>query len=340
VISSSLAVLRGAMIWGFRIIESPIFIDNDLLHGYYYYINRKESSGFCIDDKSMKYAIITNPSSGEMSAKKKREEIEKASRILHAPVYGFETNSREEFVDLAKKISADCDVLVVGGGDGTFSDVINAIDLPSNKIAFLPLGSGNALRNALGLEGTISEISRTILAGRVHNYDLIECSSRRLAFMVSVGIEGVVVRLREKYLDVGIKGLQSYLIPTLDAYMRNYKRVSASVAIDGVKFGVEDLMSIMVVKQPFFGYKMKVVPNARFDDGKLHVMVINSSFAELLFGAVSSFTIGNLIGDYYTGEDVFVETDEELYIQIDGNVGWKAESFEFKIRKGILKVVH
>jgi diacylglycerol kinase family enzyme len=37
------------------------------------------------------------------------------------------------------------EVIVVAGGDGTFSDVINAIDTSRTPVAYLPLGSGNAM---------------------------------------------------------------------------------------------------------------------------------------------------------------------------------------------------
>ena len=179
----------------------------------------------------MKYAIVTNPASGNMNLKRRRKKLEDAARILGAPIFGFETGTKEEFIELVKEVSSDYDVLVVGGGDGTFSDVINSIDLSSSILAFLPLGSGNALKNALGLRGTVIDITQEIRNADVHSYDLIECSARKFGFMVSIGIEGVVVRLREKYLEAGVKGLQSYLIPTLDAYIRDYKRVSARMLL-------------------------------------------------------------------------------------------------------------
>ncbi len=273
----------------------------------------------------MKYAIAINPASGEMSPDKKRSILKDASEVLGAPLFGFETRNASEFIELCRRLSGEFDVVVVAGGDGTFSEVINGVQLSSTTLAYLPLGSGNALKSALGYEGSLADIARRIRNGKVHSYDLIDCSGRKVAFMVSVGIEGIIVKLRRRYLEAGIKGLQSYVMPTLDAYFWRYRRVSADVRIDERELIIEDLVSIMIMKQPYFGYRMNVVPGARFDDGLLHVMCINSSFAELLFGAFSSFVGGNRIGDYYSAKRVVVELDQPMEIQIDGNMGWKAK---------------
>jgi len=288
----------------------------------------------------MRYAIAINPVSGETPIEKKRSLLEDASNILEAPVFGFETESVSEFVRLCRNLSREFDVIVVAGGDGTFSEVINALDLQSVILAYLPLGSGNALKSALGYEGTIADIAKGIKEGGVHSYDLINCSGKRKAFMVSVVIEGVIVKLRERYLEAGFKGLQSYLIPTLDAYFWRYRRFSAVIRVDERELVLSDLVSVMIMKQPYFGYRMNVVPDARFDDGMLHVMCISSPFAELLFGALSSFTTGNRIGSYYSGKKVTMSLDRPMEIQIDGNPGWKDEFFEFEVLEGCLRIKH
>jgi len=289
----------------------------------------------------MKYAIVINPVSGEISPERKLELLQDASRILKAPLFGFDTGNVTEFTEMSKDLATEFDVLVVAGGDGTFSEVINAVDISNVILAYMPLGSGNALKSALGYSGTLSEVAIRIKDGKVYNYDLIECSGKKLAFMVSVGIEGVIVKLRERYRQAGLKGIHSYIIPTLDAYFWRYKRTSALLKFgDGRALNVDDLVTIMIMKQPYFGYGMNVVPDARFDDGLLHIMCINSSFAELLFGALSSFTGGNMIGDYYVGEEVSIEFERPMEIQIDGNVGWNSKSFEFFVKKACLKLKH
>ena len=78
--------------------------------------------------------------------------------------------------------------------------------------------------------------------------------------MASTGIDATIIRLRDAYRMRGISGFNAYMRGTLAAYFREYERVRAEVVVDGVAFEVRNLLSLMVVKQPFFGFGMKVVP--------------------------------------------------------------------------------
>ena len=86
----------------------------------------------------MRYVIITNPVSGRLNLDQKRKLLDKAAGILDANVVGLEVGSREEFSACAKEVASSVDVLVVAGGDGSVSDVINAVDTSQTPIAYLP----------------------------------------------------------------------------------------------------------------------------------------------------------------------------------------------------------
>ena len=93
----------------------------------------------------MRYTIITNPVSGTMTADQKRAALAQAAEILDTEINGLDTTTAEEFGQCAKELATRCDVLVAAGGDGTFSDIINAIDTAQTPVFFLPLGNGHAL---------------------------------------------------------------------------------------------------------------------------------------------------------------------------------------------------
>jgi diacylglycerol kinase family enzyme len=97
------------------------------------------------------------------------------------------------------------EVLIVAGGDGTFSDAINALD--SNTVfSFLPFGSGCALQYALDLPPQLTRVAKRIKEGRLHLYDLILCDDSRKAFMASVGLEADILHRREALRESGING--------------------------------------------------------------------------------------------------------------------------------------
>mgnify|MGYP001812108398 CR=1 FL=1 len=286
----------------------------------------------------MRFAIITNPVSGTMTADQKRAALAQAAEILDTEINGLNTTTAEEFGQCARELATRCDVLVAAGGDGTFSDIINAIDTAQTPVGFLPLGTGNALRHALRYEGDLVDIAVRIRNGEICEYDLINCDHKRRAFTSSVGIEGAIIRLRQHYLARGGTGFKTYFRAVLKCYFNNYKRANAEITLDGDTFEVRNLLTLMVVKQPYYGFGMKVVPRARFDDRQLHILSVSSGLIKTVIGGTAAFIIGNRTGEYRTGQQLRVKLDRPLVLQTDGDEGWAADSFSFKILPKALKI--
>ena len=287
----------------------------------------------------MRYAIITNPASGNLSLPRRRKVLADAARILQAGVYGLDAGSKEEFVACAGDLARKCDVLVVAGGDGSLSDIINAIDTRQKPVAYLPLGSGNAMGHALHIRGSIADAARRIREGQVHEFDLIQCDERRLAYAVSIGLEGAVIRRRNEYKAQGTSGFKAYLTALLAAYFKDFMGVKAGVAVNGRPYETNSLLSIMIMKQPYYGYGLKVMPGARLDDRRLHVRVLHTGLMSSLVAGATSLTVGNRAGFYQTGERVSVVLERPLPMQADGDVAWEATEFHFRILQKALRMV-
>jgi diacylglycerol kinase (ATP) len=286
----------------------------------------------------MRYAIITNPVSGKMNVAQKRAVLTKAAEILDANIYGLDAITTHDFEECARELAANYDVLVTAGGDGTVSDVINSIDPGQTPIAYIPMGTGNAMRYALGYKGSLSDIAMRIRDGKIREYDLINCNEKKCGFMASIGIEGIVACLRNQYLKHNSKGFKTYLRAAFNAYFREYKRAMATITVDNVTFNMVNLLSLMAVKQPYYGFGMNVVPKARFDDRKMHILCVNSGLFKCAIGAVTTFTMGNRIGTYLTGKKMSVRLNHPLMLQIDGNYAWDADSFSFTLMPHALKI--
>jgi diacylglycerol kinase family enzyme len=288
----------------------------------------------------MRYAIITNPASGKRTLEQKRALLACPARILGAQIHGLDTRSAEELAECARELSERFPVLVVAGGDGTLSEVMNAVDTTRTVVAYLPLGTGNAMRHALGYRGNLTAITRRIQSGRIHEYDLIDCDGVRKGFMASVGIEGTVLTLRNRNLAGGAGGFEAYWKAFLDACFREYKPLDASISIDGTRFEERDLLTLMVVKQPYYGFGMNLVPKARFDDGVLHALSMDARWFKILVAGCTAFTIGNRMGRHRTAHRVTVKLDRPLFLQIDGNRSWEADRFTFGLLPRALKILH
>lgn len=285
----------------------------------------------------MRYAIVANPASGGKALHRKRLLLGEAAKILDANIHGLDTRNPEEFKECVIRAARLCDVLVAAGGDGTLSIVVNAIDRAITPVSFLPLGTGNAMRDALRLQGSLSDIALRIRDAPIRRIDLVDCGGR-VAFFASVGIEADVLRVRRRHPKLRKSGFASYFLAALVAYFRTYRRVSGILRVDSAESPLDRLLTLMVVKHPFLGFGMRVVPWAGLDDGKLHILAVNSSFWKLLLGGAAALVFQNRSGRYYTGRSVQAVFERPCFLQMDGEECWAAQTFRFKLLKSAIMI--
>jgi diacylglycerol kinase family enzyme len=298
-------------------------------------VNVREHEG----EGEVKFGIIANPKSGPSSMTRKRETLDKVAQILGpgTVVAGLDTTCKEGFLQCAAELGRKVDVLVVAGGDGTISDVFNA--LPNEIVlSYLPLGSGCALQHALDLPPQITRVANRICDGRMHAYDLILCDGQRKAFMASVGLEGSVLNRREAIQKTGIRGPHAYALATIGSFFADMERTNMTITIDGEVMTVPDALTAIVTKIPYYGYKLKVVPNAVFDDGQLHLLALNSGWTDIVHGLADSFVEGNRAGIYRAGRRIEIVTEQDRYAQTDGTLYRKGRTFLFEVLPGVLKI--
>lgn len=288
----------------------------------------------------IRYGIIANPVSGTLSMDQRRALLKQVASVLPAEVHGLDTGSTSELIQCARDQAERCDVLVVAGGDGTFSLVINAIDLAATTLAFLPFGTGNALTHTLRYRKGLLDVAARIRDGNIHACDLIDCDGRKKAFMASLGFDGTAIRLYERYRSLGYRGRNAYVRAGVRAFFREYRPIGGRIALDDDSRPVRRLLSLMVVKQPYFGMGLKAVPQARWNDGRLHTLMISSGLPGALAALLTGFTIGNRVGKYRCGEKLKVSLDEPLTLQIDGDLGWTSDRFNFRVLPGVLRLKH
>lgn len=286
----------------------------------------------------MKFGLIVNPAAGPTNAQRKDRTLQTIQVILgDCEIRGLDTKSREEFMQCAAELAREVEVLIVAGGDGTFSDAINALD-SQTTFSYFPFGSGCALRYALDLPPQLTRIARRIKEGRLRLYDLILCDGQRKAFMTSVGLEADIIHRREALRDSGVNGPQAYAVATFGSFFTELERTDMSISLDGEELSVPNAVTAIVTKIPYYGYKMKVVPNAVFDDGRLHLLAINSGWAELVGGMANAFLYENKLGIYRQAREIRITTRRERYAQVDGNIYRQGTSFEFKVLPQALRM--
>jgi len=286
----------------------------------------------------VKFGVIANPTAGPANLHRKVQILQAVKKILgDCKVLGLDTKSREEFVQCAAELAREVEVLVVAGGDGTMSDVINALD-GSVTLSFLPFGSGCALRYALNLPPQLTRVAHRIKEGRLCLFDLILCDNTRKAFMSSIGIEADVIHRRESLRESGIAGPPAYAMATFSSLFSEIERADMSISVDGEELLVPNAVTAIVTKIPYYGYKMKIVPHAVFDDGHLHLLAVNSSLSEIVQAVASAFLYENRLGIYRQAHEIRITLPRERNAQLDGTIYRKGTSFHFQVLPQALRI--
>ncbi len=289
--------------------------------------------------RNMRYAILTNPVTGSLSIGEKYQELGPVVDILGPDclVYGLDTRNTQEFRACARRLAKRTDVLVVAGGDGTFNEVLNAVP-DKTVLAYLPLGSGNALRHALRLPITLPGIARRIKRRTPRRLDLISCNGIKALF-ASVGVEGKVLLEREKFVRQGIKGLESYVRATVKSVLGGVEGMSGEVEVDGDKFPVSKCFSLIVSKIKFYGYGIMIMPQAKLNDGMLHTLLVSLELFDPNCGLAAVLVGGHKGGAYRACREISFKTRRMIPWQLNGSVQKKAKQFRFKVLPAALRIV-
>lgn len=185
--------------------------------------------------------------------------------------------------ELASTLPADASLLVVTGGDGTLSEVVNGLmrRAPAQRppVLLIPGGSGNDVARMIGVRGSIPELERRLAEPRIATWDVIkaeltsplqETVSRYCINVMSAGITAEVSQLFNRSMrrlppDIG------YTLAALVSFAR-YRAGRVDVDADSMKISREMLL-VAMANSRWFGSGIGISPDAVPDDGKLNLTV-------------------------------------------------------------------
>ena len=307
------------------------------------------------------YIILVNRvSGGQHDPYYKSFDLSGPSSIFGCDIEGFDTPDKEKFILKAAKLKQEYKCIVVAGGDGTFSDVLNAGPNNGCVLAYLPLGTGNAVGSAFGYDKSefndLSRIAERIVNGQDHAIDTILCETPTkscIGLMCGIGIDADVIKRSIEYREEKKKGsLEAYIRGSIDAIFGKYDslklndryiRDTVTVDIDGKIEMFPNMITYVITKHPYFGYGLKVNPTATLDSGFLHGIAVTGgipTIAKALLTSANKGTIfgGNMAGKVHCADEIKLHTTRNLPIQVDGNLFTEGKEFNFKVLKGDVKV--
>lgn len=300
-----------------------------------------------------KFLYIVNPVAGKGRGKKAMPVISdfcNSHKINHKIIITeFPTHARE----IMEKESDNFDTIVSVGGDGTLNEVVNGMSSGARqKLAVLPIGSGNDFVKNIGISSNILEnlsiihnnnsiISSDIGVIKFTTDDNNEEKTHKFINSLGIGFDAFVGHLNQN--NKVLSGIMSYLYAVLKGLM-NYKMISTELRISDEVISGDRLM-VSIGNGVSSGGGFYLNPYAIINDGKLDISVFDSVTRRRLLWALPMALLNKLdkipeAKFYSTNNSIEIKLRNPYYIHCDGEIITdKLRSATITIRKNALKVI-
>lgn len=236
-----------------------------------------------------------------------------------------------------------CELIILGGGDGTVS---SAVDYLANRdviLGILPLGTANDFARTLEIPFELEKACETVAQGKVVDVDLGLIGDNYYVNVASVGL-GVEVTHTLSPLLKRYFGALAYPTAAAIAFLR-HKPFSATISFphaDHPTATFGRLLQVAVGNGRFYGGGMVVAPESSLEDRVLDVYAIELGTAGDLASVVRYFKSGEFTQSgcvsHYKTTRVRIETTPQLIVNVDGELVARTPEI-FSVAPNALKVL-
>ena len=235
------------------------------------------------------------------------------------------------------------DLVVLGGGDGSVSSVVDFFVGREAVLGLLPLGTANDFARTLGIPSEVEKACETLAHGKVVDVDLGMAGDNYYVNVASVGLGVGVTQMLSPVLKRRA-GAMAYPVAAIRAFLK-HEPFSARLSFpDGDHEPVEcdRLLQVAVGNGRFYGGGMVVAPDSSIDDRSLDVYTIELGRHRDLFGIARYLKSGDFIPNgsvkHYHTRRVYLETEPELAVNVDGELVARTP-LGFSVSPNALKVL-
>jgi diacylglycerol kinase (ATP) len=216
-------------------------------------------------------------------------------------------------------------LMILGGGDGSVSSVVDFLAGRDTVLGLLPLGTANDFARTLEIPEDVEEACQAIAGGKIVDVDLGLAGDNFYVNVASVGLSVGTTRALSPWLKKST-GPLAYPLAAMKAFFKHEPFSARLVFPDEDNDPVEydRLLQIAVGNGRFYGGGMVVAPESGIDDRTLDIYAIELGRSRDLFGLARYIKSGDFINvegvHHFRTSRVRLETDPELQVNIDGEV--------------------
>ena len=287
------------------------------------------------------FIYIINPISGTRTKKDLQLLIEKNTKEQDIPFQIFPSVASGDYGFLHSIIKEQkiTDV-VIAGGDGTASQVINSLMDCDVNFGIIPCGSGNGLALAAKIPKQPAKALAIVFNGKPVATDAFYINNAFACMLCGLGFDAKVAHDFAKQTK---RGLTTYIKEVIKNFF-SAKTYSFDITINRNTFSI-DAFFISIANSNQFGNNFTIAPKASLSDGLLDIVIVTKqSKLSLVLQTLKQITGNNKLQSEAIEEKkkgiIYLQTDKltilnksEAPLHIDGDPAETPTSIEVIVKE-------
>jgi YegS/Rv2252/BmrU family lipid kinase len=242
------------------------------------------------------------------------------------------SKSKEAPAKVKRALAAGAELIFVWGGDGTVQRCIDVAAGTDAALAIVPAGTANLFATNLGIPQDIEQAVAIGLHGARRKLDVGRVNGERFGVMAGAGFDAAMIREadgglkdrfgRAAYVWTGSKNLRA-------------KPFNAKIAVDGTSWYSGEASCILVGNMGRLFAGIEVFEDARPDDGRLEVGVVNADGIADWIRTLTRTALGHAdrspLVRATSAQKIEVELDRRVLYELDGGDRQKVKSLKVKV---------
>ncbi|MGP6190137.1 MAG: diacylglycerol/lipid kinase family protein [Vulcanimicrobiaceae bacterium] len=247
-------------------------------------------------------------------------------------------DGREVRRRVERYVKDGCELIIIGGGDGTMTGAVGAFARTKSVLGVLPFGTGNSFALSLGIPSDVERAVDVIAGGCVARVDLGVVNGTYFANFATIGLSSTIAR-RTPNLLKKILGPASYAAAGVLPILSN-RAFEAKIRWEGDEIRLRT-HQLIVANGRYFGFT-PVLPDATIVDGLLSVFTTSGlsrwDVARMFLAMYRGKHTTLADADYFSAKEVVIKTHPKQFVDVDGEAYGKTP-VHFSIARRALRVL-
>jgi diacylglycerol kinase (ATP) len=296
-----------------------------------------------------KFLLLYNPISGKGDTSGILAAYENIQKKYKQYSFFTHVTDSEAIYKEAKEIIAKESItdVIIAGGDGTVSQVVNALHTLPVQFGIVPRGSGNGLAFAAGIPKGYAASLGFIMENSISKpTDAFLINNQFACMLAGLGFDAQVAA---DFADSPARGLSTYIKVTIKNYLKS-KSYLFTINAKDVQIELQSFF-ISIANSNQFGNKFTIAPKAMLDDGLLDIVIVSKmnklNFLLKVMQQVTGYNKLMHIEEvdpnksivYFQTNEVTIGNPNKAPLHIDGETVTTAENLAVKILPHFFKLI-